>query len=158
MSVARAALIAALTGLAIVTLGDLFSEEVRGRLDRLPHALIHLVGRRLADDIRNTMIEEWTGELSAMLHSREADALPITRLIISIRYALGLFWATVALNSLQADLTSCGMGWDGVVRAIRVSAVVILAGAVLLLIVLPAGPASPPEAPTWVLLPPMTWD
>ena len=74
--------------LTAAAIGDIFSEEIRGRLDRLPHALISLTARRLPPDVRDDLTEEWTAELHEIL--RGAEALPVTRLYRGTRYALGL--------------------------------------------------------------------
>jgi hypothetical protein len=71
-----AAILVTLTGTAI--LGDLVSEEIRGRLDRLPYALIRLAVRRVLPGVREDLAEEWTAELHEIL--RGAEALPVTRL------------------------------------------------------------------------------
>jgi hypothetical protein len=81
-----AAILTTLTGAAI--LGDLISEEIRGRLDQLPHGLLRLAARRVQADVRQDLAEEWAAELHEIL--RGAEALPITRLYLGIRYALGL--------------------------------------------------------------------
>jgi transcriptional regulator with XRE-family HTH domain len=64
------------------------SEEIRGRLDRLPHLLIRLASRRVPGDVRDELIDEWTAELHEILHG--AEALPVTRLVCGIRFGLGL--------------------------------------------------------------------
>jgi hypothetical protein len=101
------AILATLTGTAI--LGDLISEEIRGQLDRLSHALIRLAACRLPPDVREDLAEEWTAELHEIL--RGAEALPVTRLYRGTRYGLGLLWAA---SSLGRDLSgspykTCGM-------------------------------------------------
>jgi hypothetical protein len=92
------AAVLAMTGTAI--LGDLVSEEVRGRLDHLPHALIRLAARRLPPDVREDLAEEWTAELHEILHG--AEALPVTRLYRGTRYALGLLRTA---SSIGRDLS-----------------------------------------------------
>jgi hypothetical protein len=89
-----AAILATLTGTAI--LGDLVSEEIRVRLDRLPHALIRLAARRLPSDVREDLAEEWTAELHEIL--RGAEALPVTRLYRGTRYGLGLLRAAPSIG------------------------------------------------------------
>jgi hypothetical protein len=86
---AGAAAWVALAGLPVLAcVGDLASEELRGRLDRLPHALIALAARRAPAEARAELREEWTAELHEIL--RGAEALPITRLVRGTRYAAGL--------------------------------------------------------------------
>jgi hypothetical protein len=79
------AVLATMTGTAI--LGDMVSEEIRGRLDRLPHALIRLAARWLPPDVREDLAEEWSAELHEIL--RGAEALPITGLSRGTLLALG---------------------------------------------------------------------
>lgn len=87
-----------LIGLTVGTLADLVSEEVRGRLDRLPHWLIRLAGRRLDPEIREDAVGEWIAELQMILDIHRAGPLPITRLIIGTRYALGLLRVGGTIN------------------------------------------------------------
>jgi len=78
-----------LVGLAMAALGDMVSEEVRDRLDHLPHAILRLAAGRLTASQRTTIYEnEWLPELTYILKGDEAR--PITRLIIGTRYALGI--------------------------------------------------------------------
>jgi hypothetical protein len=81
-------LLAAASTLLIVAVGDLVSEEVRSRLDRLPHVLLRLAAWRLPAELREDRLAEWTGELHQFL--RGTEALPVTRLVRGIRYAAGL--------------------------------------------------------------------
>ena len=65
------------------------SDELRDRLDHLPHALLRLAARRLTPAQRNTIYhDEWVPELTYIL--KGAAARPITRFIIGSRYALGI--------------------------------------------------------------------
>lgn len=77
-------------------LGNWISEELRGRLDRLPRELLRLATCRLAAEIRDDVAEEWTAELQVILHNSEG--LPITRLCRGIRYALGLLRAAAGIS------------------------------------------------------------
>ncbi len=70
--------------------GDLLSEEIRARLDQLPRTLVRFAARLAADVIREEMREEWLGELHEYL--RGAEAVPITRLVRGLRYAVGVMW------------------------------------------------------------------
>lgn len=97
MNVAAVA-IGILIGLAVGILADLVSEEVRGRLDRLPHRLIRLAGRRFDSEIREDVISERIVELQAILDIHRAGPLPITRLIIGTHYALSLLRVSATIN------------------------------------------------------------
>lgn len=101
-----------LIGLGVGILADLVSEEVRGRLDRLPHRLIRLAGRRLDPEIREDVVGEWIAELQTILDIHRATLLPITRLIIGTRYALGLLRAGAAINrDLSPSRRQRGSTW-----------------------------------------------
>jgi hypothetical protein len=82
-STAAVAVLAGFAGILVLAcVGNLVSEEVRGRLDRLPHALIALAARRAPADVRAELAEEWTAELHEILHGKQA--LPITRLVVGV--------------------------------------------------------------------------
>jgi putative nucleotidyltransferase with HDIG domain len=70
-------------------------EEFRGRVDLLPHMLVRLAARRIPRDLREDLAEEWLAELGTILEG--TDALPVTRLIAGIRYALGVLRAAPAV-------------------------------------------------------------
>jgi hypothetical protein len=75
--------------LATTALGDMVSEEVRDRLDHLPHAILRLAALRLDADLRATVYEdEWMPELTYILKGDHAR--PITRLYHGTRFALGI--------------------------------------------------------------------
>jgi hypothetical protein len=78
-----------LAGLSMTALGDMVSEEVRDRLDHLPHAILRLAARRLDPGQHITVYQdEWLPEITYILKGDEAR--PITRLFIGTRYALGI--------------------------------------------------------------------
>jgi hypothetical protein len=84
-------------GLLSVVLSDLVSDEVRARLDRLPHALLRWARRRLPTELRERVHDqEWLPELDYILH--RAEKLPVTRLISGTRYALGLVIRATAIG------------------------------------------------------------
>jgi hypothetical protein len=85
-------------GLAVGVVADLVSEEVRGRLDRVPHWLIRLAARRIDTAIREDVVDEWTAELQEILDIHRAVPLPLTRLFVGTHYALGLLRASDAIN------------------------------------------------------------
>jgi hypothetical protein len=126
-----AAILATLTGTAI--LGDLVSEEIRGRLDHLPHAIIRLAARRLPPDVREDLAQEWTAELHELL--RGAEALPITRLYRGIRYAFGLLRAAPSigrdLSTSTAKPRAAGKASDIPRRPARIAGNVIVVGFVV---------------------------
>ena len=73
----------------MAALGDMASEEIRDRLDHLPHAILRLAARRLKPSQRITVYQdEWLPELTYIL--KGAEARPITRLITGTRFALGI--------------------------------------------------------------------
>ncbi|HET9257818.1 MAG TPA: hypothetical protein VFO16_21820 [Pseudonocardiaceae bacterium] len=74
--------------LAITILSTLVSEELRSRLDRLPNAVLRLAIRRLPAELRSSIGDEWKAELHHIL--RQAEGRPLTRLILAMRYTLGL--------------------------------------------------------------------
>jgi hypothetical protein len=83
------ALLGILSALGMTVLSDMASEEVRDRLDHLPHAILRLAARRLPPGQRATVYEEeWLPELTYIL--KGAETRPITRLITGTRYALGI--------------------------------------------------------------------
>jgi hypothetical protein len=91
-------------GLIGTVLGELASQEIRTRLDRIPQALIRLAARRVPADLRADRAEEWLADLHEIL--RGAEALPITRIITGTRYALGLLRASSAIaRDLHGSLT-----------------------------------------------------
>ncbi|WP_017625572.1 hypothetical protein [Nocardiopsis chromatogenes] len=75
-----------LGGVALGVLSDLLGEEVRGRLDRVPEALLRLAAQRVPEHGREDMHREWSGELHQYLHGD--DAVPITRLLKGVRFAI----------------------------------------------------------------------
>jgi len=78
-----------LATLAMTALGGMASQEIRDRLDHLPHAILRLAARRLTPDQRTSIYDdEWLPELTYIL--KEAEARPVTRLITGTGYALGI--------------------------------------------------------------------
>jgi hypothetical protein len=79
-------------GLGMTAIGDMVSEEVRDRLDHLPHAILRLAARRLDPGLREDVYDdEWMPELNYILKGDEAR--PITRLYDGTRFALGILAA-----------------------------------------------------------------
>jgi len=73
--------------LAAAVAANVASEEIIGRLDGLPRAVIWLAVRRIGPSRRSDLGDEWLAELSAIL--RSAEGLPVTRLLVGLRYAMG---------------------------------------------------------------------
>ena len=78
-----------LGGLSMTVIGDMVSEEIRDRLDRMPHVILRLAARWLDSEQRATVYEdEWMPELSYILRGDETR--PVTRLYHGTRYAVGI--------------------------------------------------------------------
>lgn len=94
------AVLAFLIGTAIAVAGGLVNEEIRGWLDQIPHAILRLAARKLSPSQRTAFFEdEWIPELTHILVG--AESRPITRLIVGIRYALGIL---VSARRITRDL------------------------------------------------------
>ena len=88
-----AALGSIVTFIVMAALGDMVSQEVRDRLDHLPHAILRLAAKRLDPGHRAVMYEdEWMPELTYILKGDEAR--PITRLYHGTHFALGILMST----------------------------------------------------------------
>jgi hypothetical protein len=102
-------LVAALSllgSLLTAAIGDAVSEEIRDRLDHLPHAILRLAAARLsATDRAASYDDEWLPELTYILKGNEAR--PVTRLYHGTRFALGiLMTARRITRALQRAETS----------------------------------------------------
>jgi hypothetical protein len=74
----------------LAAIGELVSDEIRARLDRIPLALLTMAARRLPRDQQKALyVEAWLPELHYVLQGDEAA--PITRLIHGIRFAASLW-------------------------------------------------------------------
>lgn len=71
-----------------VTVGDLVSEEIRGRLDRFPYLLVRVAVRRLPSEMQSSRELEWAGELDGIL--RDRHRFPIGRLVAGCYFGFGL--------------------------------------------------------------------
>lgn len=78
----------ALVGVVILaSLGDLARKEIQGRLGLIPQAILWVASRWLDPVRRVTLYKgQWLPELTGIL--RGAEPVPITRLLIGIRFAL----------------------------------------------------------------------
>jgi len=108
--------------------GDLISQEIRGRLDALPRAVLLLAARRLPDELRAEKLTEWEGELHEIL--RGAEALPVTRLWRGLRYAAGIVRAapTIARTLAPQDPSPSRRRMDAsdLIRSVMPLALVLL--------------------------------
>jgi hypothetical protein len=78
-----------LGGVLIAVLGELINDEIRGWIDYLPRVILRLAARRLDPAGKITIYEdEWLPELSCIL--RGAEARPISRVILGVKYSGGL--------------------------------------------------------------------
>jgi hypothetical protein len=85
------AVLVIICGFGMTAVGDMVSEEVRDRLDRLPRAILRLAALRLDPAEREDIYDdEWLPELIEILKGDEAR--PITRLFVGIRYAFGILF------------------------------------------------------------------
>jgi hypothetical protein len=78
----------ALVGVVVlISLGDLARKEIQGRLGLIPKAMLWGASRWLDPARRLTLYrEQWLPELTGIL--REAESIPITRLLRGIRFSL----------------------------------------------------------------------
>jgi hypothetical protein len=101
------------TFVIMAALGDMVSEEIRDRLDHLPHAILRLAARQLDETERVILYEEvWLPDLAYILKGDEAR--PVTRLVVGTWYAVGiLFSATQSARHLQEAKAKASVGKDG---------------------------------------------
>jgi lipopolysaccharide/colanic/teichoic acid biosynthesis glycosyltransferase len=96
MRIAWAVLMGTTGALVTAVVGDLVSEEVRTRLERLPAALVRLAGLWLPANVRDEWTDEWLAELAHIL--RGTESLPISRLVRGTRFAMGLLRGAPAIG------------------------------------------------------------
>ncbi len=115
---------AASIGTALLTaIGNLATSEIQGRLELLPHAILWIAARWLSPDQRVSVYEEeWLPELIFIL--READSLPLTRLALGLRYAVGVVIASqrVARQLIRSAQPTQLTTWTGAGEAIKLIA------------------------------------
>lgn len=82
---------------------EMWQEELRTRLGRIPHALIRLASRQLPWQERDDYADEWFAELAFML--LDTEGLPLTRLLRGTRFAIGLLRVShgIARELTQSD-------------------------------------------------------
>lgn len=90
------AVLAVASGLAMAVVGNMVSDEVCGRPELLPRALIKLGCRRLPRHLRADAEDEWLAELRAIVE--ETGPLPVTRFLTATRFALGIVRAAPAVG------------------------------------------------------------
>jgi hypothetical protein len=83
----------------LAALGELVSDEIRSRLDRIPFLILRAAASRVPLDQRAELYyETWLGELHYIL--RGDQAMPITRLIHGTRYAFRLWLAASRISRM----------------------------------------------------------
>jgi hypothetical protein len=82
--------------LGAAAVSGIVSDEFRARLDRIPYGLLRTAIGRLPQDVHADVGEEWRTELDHILH--RAEAFPLTRLLLGIRFALGLLRAAPVIG------------------------------------------------------------
>jgi hypothetical protein len=102
-------------GFGLAAVGDMVSEEVRDRLDHLPHAILRLAACLLDPMQRATVYEdEWLPELTYILKGDEAR--PVTRLYHGTRFAIGiLLTARRIAEQLNRALVAEPAGRDAII-------------------------------------------
>jgi hypothetical protein len=92
-----------LVAVLVAATGELVSDEIRARLDRIPLALLAIAASRLPRDQRDELYEQaWFPELHHILQGNEAT--PITRLVRGTHFALGLWLSAPQIRrELQSD-------------------------------------------------------
>jgi hypothetical protein len=97
------------------TLTDMFKDELRTRLGRLPYWLIRMAALRIpAVDRRTDLVEEWEAELDVILHDTEGR--PLTWLVRGVSFSMDLLLrgaraAAVEMGPgrTEAEIMSCPM-------------------------------------------------
>jgi hypothetical protein len=86
----------------LAAIGELVSDEIRARLDRVPLALLAMAARRLPPgQYKALYVEAWLPELRHVLQGDQAT--PITRLIHGIRFAASLWVSAPKIGRELAD-------------------------------------------------------
>ncbi|MFI1564357.1 tetratricopeptide repeat protein [Streptomyces sp. NPDC020490] len=110
---AAAGFVVALVGaLAYLVVCDLFSQEIRARLFRLPFLFLRLAARRLPPDQRADIYEEtWLPDLHYILRDEEAG--PLTRLARATGHALSLWLRRGGVQMAEALAAVTPVRLDG---------------------------------------------
>ena len=86
----------------LAVIGELVSDEIRARLDRVPLALLAMAARRLPpQQYKALYVEAWLPELRHVLQGHQAT--PITRLVHGIRFATSLWLSAPKIGRELAD-------------------------------------------------------
>lgn len=86
----------------LAAIGELVSDEIRARLDRVPLALLAMAAKRLPPEQYNALyVEAWLPELRHILQGDQAT--PITRLVHGIRFAASLWLSAPKIGQELAD-------------------------------------------------------
>jgi hypothetical protein len=85
---ALGALMLLAAGLFIAAVSGMVQAEIRTRLSQLPEAVIRLAVRRIPQDLREDLGEEWRSELEGIFDANQD--MPVTGLTKAIWYATGL--------------------------------------------------------------------
>ena len=94
------AILGVVGGLLAAAVGDMVSEEIRDRLDHLPHAILRLAACRLDASVRAAIYDgEWLPELIYILQGDEAR--PVSRVYHGVRFALGIL---ITARRIAGDL------------------------------------------------------
>jgi hypothetical protein len=81
----------------VAAVGELVSNEIRARLDRIPLAVLAAAARRLPKEQRAELYgQAWLPELRYILQGDES--MPITRLVHGMRYALRLWFSAPKIS------------------------------------------------------------
>lgn len=131
-------------GFLISSLGSLVGEEAAQHLDRLTHMLIRLTTRRLPRSVRQEIAEEWTAELDYLLWHEKA--LPLTRVLLGVRYATGLLISSGRIGRMAAARPSAEAGdaparrhTHGPRRAVSQGIVLTAIGAAIIIVSVASG-------------------
>jgi hypothetical protein len=109
---------AVLSPLIALIIGDLISQEVHTRLERVPAYVLRMAASRLPLEIRDGLLLEWQCELAYILTDPSVARLPITRLLRGCRYALVVL---VSARTTGREAVEAGMAsrWRSALDRIR---------------------------------------
>lgn len=114
MSVYVLAILSIAGGLVTAAIGDMVSDEVRDRLDHLPHAILRLAVYHLDAGERAAIYDdEWLPELTYILRGDEAR--PVSRLYHGARFALGILMTARRISQhLHREAPSRWQAYPGI--------------------------------------------